>query len=194
MKKRKITITSLLAVTLFGSIISISQAEAPTPGSAEDPVITKSYMDQNIQQLIANELSKQSMTEDRVKQLIASALAASPNSGSNGSDGSSMDTGAASAITVIELKAGQTLHAGAGTEIIVRTGKTLAVSNDGNGIPDVTAGKDIPAGAAIETNHLLIFPREGRGIKPDPKAKSDIFVMVRGSYLQLNADGSKVTP
>jgi hypothetical protein len=150
-------------------IYSISQADAPTPGSATDPVITKSYFDQN------------SLTQDQVKQLIASALANQPSGGS-------------SAITVVQLKIGQTLYAGAGAEFIVRTGKTIAVSKDEDGIPDVTAGKDIRAGSAIENNHHLIFPRDTRGIKPAINNTADIFVMVRGSYSLFNADGSKVTP
>jgi hypothetical protein len=175
----KIVITMagiLLALPLY----STSQADAPEPGSASDPVITKSYFDQN------------SLTQDQVKQLIASALANQSGGGAGSGAGGASDGTAA--LTVVQLKAGQTLYAGAGTEFIVRTGKTVAVSNDEDGIPDVTSGKDIPAGAAVENNHHLIFPKDTRGIKPAPKNAAEIYVMVRGSYLLLNADGSKVTP
>jgi hypothetical protein len=177
----KILVT-MAGILLTLPLYSISQADAPEPGSASDPVITKSYFDQN------------SLTQEQVKQLIASALVNQPGGGSG--SGTGAGSGAAegsAALTVVQLKPGQTLYAGAGTEFIVRTGKTVAVSNDDDGIPDVTAGKDIPAGAAIENNHHLIFPRDTRGIKPAPKDTADIYVMVRGSYLLLNADGSKVT-
>ncbi|MGO4269905.1 hypothetical protein AB4Z22_08690 [Paenibacillus sp. TAF58] len=157
------------------------QAEAPTPGSSTDPVITKSYFDQN------------TLSEAKVKELVASAIAANAGagqpSGSNGGTGSSTPA----TMKVVQLQNGQTLYAGAGAEFIVRTGRVLAVSNDENGIPDVTGGKDLPAGTEVALNHLLIFPAEGRGIKPSPKNTADIFVMVRGSYLLLNADGSKTT-
>jgi hypothetical protein len=174
----KILIT-IVGILLVLPVYSTSQADAPAPGSASDPVITKSYFDQN------------SLTQDQVKQLITAALANQPVGGTG--TGSGASTGSAS-LTVVQLKAGQTLYAGAGTEFIVRTGKTVAVSNDEDGIPDVTSGKDIPAGAAIENNHHLIFPRDTRGIKPAPKNTAEIYVMVRGTYLLLNADGSKVTP
>ncbi|MDQ0891953.1 hypothetical protein QFZ81_007041 [Paenibacillus sp. V4I9] len=177
---RKTTIFLLaLAILVLATSIGTSQAEAPAPGSSTDPVITKSYFDQN------------TLSEAKVKDMIASAIAAnaggSQPSGSNGGTSSSMPA----TMKVVQLQNGQTLYAGAGAEFIVRTGKLLAVSNDENGIPDVTGGKDLPAGAEVALNHLLIFPAEGRGIKPSPKNTADIFVMVRGSYLLLNADGGK---
>jgi len=183
MKKFHWIILGLSSVIFLSSMISTSQAEAPAPGSATDPVITKSYFDQN------------TLSEAKVKDMIASAIAGnaggSQPSGSNGGIGTGTTT---AAMTVVQLKAGQTLYAGAGAEFIVRSGRVIAVSSDENGIPDVTGGKDIAAGTEIATNHLLIFPRDGRGIKPAPKNTADIFVMVRGSYLLLNEDGSTATP
>jgi hypothetical protein len=98
--------------------------------------------------------------------------------------------GAEVELKVVQLQSGQTLFAKAGTEVIVRTGKTVAVSTDGDGIPDVTSGKDLAAGTAVELNHLLIFPRDGRGIKPAVKSEAAIYVMVRGEYSIQNADGT----
>jgi len=45
-------------------------------------------------------------------------------------------------------------------------------------------------------NHLLMFPRDGRGIQPDPKNsdKTDIYVMMKGNYLLMNSDGTQVAP
>lgn len=179
MKYKLLSMLGILIVISF-YLFSSSQAEAPTPGSSTDPVITKSYFDQN------------TLSEAKVKELVASAIAANaggsqPGSGSNGGTGSSTPA----TMKVVQLQNGQTLYAGAGAEFIVRTGRVLAVSNDENGIPDVTGGKDLPAGTEVALNHLLIFPTEGRGIKSSSKNTADIFVMVRGSYLLLNADGSK---
>ncbi|MBP1992627.1 hypothetical protein [Paenibacillus eucommiae] len=178
---KKMIITFTVGALVSIPILNVTKADAPAPGSASDPVITKSYFDQN------------SLSEDKVKQLISSAIAGLPNGGSTSSP--SPGAGAeSSSLKVVQLKMGQILYAGEGAELIVRTGKTVAVSNDDNGIPDVTAGKDISAGKAIENNHLLIFPRDGRGVKPAAKNTQDIFIMVRGGYLVLNEDGSKVTP
>jgi hypothetical protein len=189
----KVKLPKLLVGFIILSILSFNmvRAEASAPGTADDPVITKSYFDQN------------SLTEEKVKQIVTSVIANQSAGGtnSNGSEGSGSNNASSNGqaintdpITVVQLKTGQTLYAGSGAEFIVRTGKTVAVSNDEDGIPDVTAGKDIAEGAAIGNNHLLVFPKDTRGVKPAPKNTEDIYIMVRGSYQLLNADGSKVTP
>jgi hypothetical protein len=150
-RSKLILATVLLGGGLWlGSILPTKADTAPTgqPGSTDDPLVTKSYVDQQIK--------------------------ANLQTGAG--------TGGSSQIQVIQLQPGQMLTANSGAEVIVRSGKTVAFSSDENGIPDVTSGKDIAPGSAIETNHMLIFPRDGRGIKPDPKVKTDIFVMVRGGY------------
>ncbi|WP_436240099.1 hypothetical protein [Paenibacillus sp. LjRoot56] len=165
-----------MSLTILLFFIGTAQAEAPSPGTT-DPVITQSYFEQN------------TLSEAKVKEIVASAIAANAG-GSNG--GTSTTPTAAANMKVVQLENGQTLYAGAGSEFIVRSGKVLAVSNDENGIPDVTGGKDLPAGTEVALNHLLIFPTEGRGIKPSQKNDTSIYVMVRGGFLILNADGSKV--
>ncbi|MEW6274058.1 MAG: hypothetical protein AB1556_02960 [Bacillota bacterium] len=79
---------------------------------------------------------------------------------------------------VKNLTAGQEFTAGAGTEIIVRTGNAVAVDPTGSGIPDVTAGANITDGQPVARNHLLIIPRsDGRGIR----AQSPVIIMYRGA-------------
>lgn len=78
---------------------------------------------------------------------------------------------------IAELKTGEVLKAQAGTELIVRRGQAVAVDPAGNGIPDITDGADIRAGAQAPVNHLLIVPRDdGRGLK----ALSPAVLMYRG--------------
>ncbi|MDD2553208.1 MAG: hypothetical protein PHP51_01365 [Desulfotomaculaceae bacterium] len=78
---------------------------------------------------------------------------------------------------VVELEMGQVLNGYAGTEIIVRRGKTVVVDPSGNGIPDLTAGADIFAGSSVPNNHLLLIPRDdGRAVG----AQSAAVVMYRG--------------
>jgi len=179
--KKKIILTlcfSIIALLFLTQVISV--ADAPSqPGTANDPLVTKSYVDELIQKKVAEEVAK----------IKGGITAPTPTPTPVTTPGTSSE-----GVTVIELKAGQTLYAAAGAEFIVRTGKTLIVSSDDNGVPDVTSGKDIAPNGSIETNHLLIFPREGRGIKPDPKNKDAIFVMVKGNYILQSADGMKVSP
>ena len=60
-------------------------------------------------------------------------------------------SGTAAALVVEELQAGQSLIGGAGTEIIIRTGKAVVVTNShGEGIPDVTAGKDLKGTCSLK--------------------------------------------
>lgn len=193
--KSKITLVTVMLILLFTTVVyADSNSTSTQPGSVDDPIITKSYFEQNIAKQVADEFAKQSINEEKIKQLIAAELAKQGGgSGTSPSTGSSTGNNAVpnSGLTVVKLQQGQTLYGGAGTEVIVRTGKVVAVSSDDNGIPDVTSGKDIAAGATVELNHLLIVPREGRGVKPDAKNKQEIYVMVRGSYSIINADGTK---
>jgi hypothetical protein len=188
-----------LTTILFTNLLSMSSADTTTaqPGSVDDPIITKSYFDQNIKQKIADELGKQSMTEEKTRQIIAEEIAKikpSSTSAPTSQPTTPQPVEGSMNLTIIRLEQGQSLYGGSGTEFIVRTGKAVVFSSDDNGIANVTNGKDITAGQAVELNNLLIVPREGRGIKPDPKNTQEIYVMVRGSYLLTNADGSKVSP
>ncbi|WP_028608255.1 hypothetical protein [Paenibacillus harenae] len=131
---------------------------ALTPGSVEDPVVTKSYVDEQL-----------------------AKLGAGGNTGGGSSDGGSGTVSEAS-LEVVAIPAGKTLMAGQGTEVIVRVGKAIAYSSDANGIADLTAGSELTKGKAVPTNHLLLFPREGRGILPDPAQKNGLTVLIRGSY------------
>jgi len=158
----------IISLALIGSLsfVTVAQADAPTPGSIDDPVVTKSYMDQ------------------RIKEEVARALGngGSSNTGNNSSNNGNTSTSSDNSFETVQLEKGKTLMAEAGTEIIVRRGKTYVVSTDGDSVVDATTGKDVNKGNLIENNHLLIFPRETRGIQADAKDTKEIWLMVRGGY------------
>ncbi|MGO4373045.1 hypothetical protein AB4Z21_20230 [Paenibacillus sp. MCAF20] len=129
-----------------------AESNTLTPGSVEDPVVTKSYVDEQLAKI-------------------------------NGGGGSGGGSSASATLEVVAVPAGKILLAGAGTEVIVRVGKALAYSVDTNGVADLTDGTELKKGTAVPANHLLIFPREGRGIQPDPAQKNGLTVLVRGSYV-----------
>ena len=82
---------------------------------------------------------------------------------------------------VVELKAGQSLVAHAGCEIILRSGDGVVVIPLGanGGLTDITAGRDSINGEKVLQNHLYVCPRsDGRKIK----AASTVYLMVRGSH------------
>ncbi len=145
---------SILALATIFSLLLVVQvvyAINSEPGSEGDPLVTLSYVEQRMEQL-------QFYIDDKIESLPA---------------------GGGNVFEVVNIKAGQSLIAREGTEIILRTGKAKAVASAGGGLSDVTAAKDIKNNAVIPANHLLIIPRDdGRGVK----AITDIILMVKGNY------------
>ncbi|PKM85074.1 MAG: hypothetical protein CVU86_04250 [Firmicutes bacterium HGW-Firmicutes-11] len=139
MKKNRISVLITILVLVLATAAVF--AETYDPGSAEDPVVTKSYVDAQIAALKTG--------------------------------------GTASVFEPINVKAGQKLIGGAGTELILRSGDAYAIDNGVDGLSDVTSAKDLKGGVTITANHLLLVPRaDGRGLE----AGSDLWVMVKGSY------------
>lgn len=138
------------------------------PGTADDPVVTKSYVDQQIQQALKG----------------GSSNSSSQGSADSSSNAQAGNTAASSAdeVKIVEVKPGQKLIASAGAEFVVRAGKAVIYSEDQNGVADLTDGKDITNGGIVTNNHLLSFPRAGRGIQHQEGQTHPLTVMVRGGY------------
>ncbi len=146
-----------IIVFILITVISAVYAASKEPGSKEDPIVTLSYLELKISQL-KDYIDKKSF---------------SPG------DSQSADSVDNLTYEVVELKKGQYLVAGAGTEIILRAGEAAAITSPLGGLSDVTGAKDIQQDEKIPTDHLLIIPRDdGRGLR----ALSDSFLLVRGKY------------
>ncbi|WEK53930.1 MAG: hypothetical protein P0Y55_15395 [Candidatus Cohnella colombiensis] len=148
---KKLGYTLLLLLLVVGSFylgsVTTEADSGTTPGSVDDPLVTKSYVDKKVAE--------------------------------GGGGGSS---GAVSKLEVVTVPLGKTIIVADGGELIVRSGKAIAVSEDANGLSDMTDGLDIAPGKAVATNHLILFPRSGRGVQPDPNQKNGLIVLVRGGY------------
>lgn len=171
---KKVTITACLLVAAIWAGTILTTAEGASvgsqPGTADDPVVTKSYVDQAIQQAL-----KGGAVATQAPAVTATPVPTAPsNSGGN----SSTDEG----IKIVDVKPGQTLVASAGAEFIVRAGKAIIFSADANGVADLTDGKDLTNGQPAPSNHLLSFPRDGRGIAVQSGQTLGLVVMVRGGY------------
>ncbi|MBW7475010.1 hypothetical protein K0T92_09655 [Paenibacillus oenotherae] len=133
------------------------EAAQAAPGSVDDPVVTKSYVDGKIAGLTG--------------------------SNNGGKDGSTQEgTKEAESVKIVNVSPGQMLIAKDGSEAVVRAGKAVAYSPDSNGIADVTDGTDIKSGSRVLNNHLILFPRGGRGLMPESGQKNGLTVMVTGGY------------
>ncbi len=165
-----------------GSVYSNTAIGAGTsqPGTADDPVVTKSYVDQQIQKALGGGTNTGSGNSSGSNN----GSAGTGNSGSTGGDTSlpPLVSGASDAVEIVTVKPGQQLIGKSGAEFIVRSGKAVIVSEGTNGVADLTDGIDLTNGQAAPTNHLLSFPRDGRGITVLEGNKYSLTVMVRGGY------------
>jgi hypothetical protein len=162
---KKYALRIVLAVVLVGAglIAGVNwqttleaESNATVPGSVDDPVVTKSYVDEQI---------------------------AKAGSGTGGGTTQPETGGTSAKLEVVAVPAGKVLIASEGTEVVVRAGKAVVYSTDANGIADLTDGKDLTNGKAIIANHHMLFPRAGRGVTTAPGYTKSLTLLVRGSYV-----------
>ncbi len=175
MKNMKWIWIALLVIIVAIGAISAASAMTGTPGSEADPVVTKSYVDKTVK----------TAAEDAAK----SAAEATAGPAAKAAVQAEIDTltakigegfsNAGGSFEVVNVPAGRSVIGKAGSEIIVRAGAAKAIDNGEDGVSDVTAGLDLRGGVTVETNHLLLCPRDdGRGVY----AASELWIMVRGGY------------
>ena len=157
MKKKWMNIGIIIAVLC---ICIACVAVFATPGSDNDPLISKSYIDQ--------------VVIPQIKQFVEERLASV-----NNNDGGQTANTETPAFTVVNVEKGKKVICSAGTELILRSGQATIIATPKGGLADTTSGYDLPDGTPMPPNHMLIVPlADGRGIKAD----TDIIIMVKGGY------------
>lgn len=148
----RIVIFSLIIV--LGITFGAGKVMGVDPGSNQDPLVSKSYVDSQIKavmDIIGNISSNQDSQTDNHSMTYE----------------------------VINVPEGKSLIGNQGTEVILRGGKGFALTSIQGGLQDMTEGADIVSGQEIPKYHLLIIPRDdGRGIY----VEKDAVFMVRGKY------------
>ncbi|MHB0883663.1 hypothetical protein ACYCSE_06805 [Paenibacillus sp. SEL1] len=182
---------SLAAVLLGGGIVAGSlmnnsvngASSSGQPGTADDPVVTKSYVDQKIAQAIKGG-APASNTSSKTTSSTTPTTNATSNTTASGASGAGKTSTPeqTEVLKVVDVKPGQKLIAKAGSEFILRNGYAVVYSMDASGAIDITSGTEIVHNQTVEKNHLLSFPREGRGIQVKEGQKFGLVVMVRGGY------------
>ena len=156
--------TMMLTLAIGVAIGQVGKANsAPVPGSADDPVVTKSYVDQEIAAL--------------------GGTAPAPTTPPPTTGGSTTPVLGVDTFKVVELSEGQVINGGEGTEFIVRAGSAEAVigANAKGGLTDITGAANLAHGDEAEQNHMILVPRnDGRGLKETSDGTT--FIMVRGNY------------
>ena len=79
----------------------------------------------------------------------------------------------------VEALADQRIILGAGTELVLRTGKALAIRGESGALVDLITGKDLDAGENVPVNHIILSPRDdNRGVR----ISEDAWVLIKGTY------------
>ncbi len=148
---------------LVGSMILttgyVVKAANYEPGSNEDPIVTKSYVDLQI---------------DRIKEYIDNKT-----QGSNENTNNPSNIGNSPSLEIVNVSKDQKIILDSGSQIILRGGKGKIIDSPNGGIADLTQGVDLKMNYDAPANHLLMIPKsDGRGIK----AITDCIFMVVGKY------------
>ena len=148
--KNKLILTFSIAVMMAVTVF------AAEPGSGSDPVVSQSYVDGKITELLT-------------------ALEAGGTI--NVSSGSKADTSKLKYIPV-HVGVGQKLIGGEGTELILRVGRSFAVVPT-ESLIDITTGTELKDKGELKKNHVVIVPRnDGRGVR----VVEDAWFLVKGDY------------
>ncbi len=169
---KKINKNFIIGSQIFlSSIISMSViAFATQAGSAEDPLVTRSYVDAEIKKALENIDISDILEDIIIDDIVDNIIDNNSNSINN--------------FVPVLVEANQTILGKEGTEIILRSGSGVAVVPEGvSEIANITAGKNVFNNENVETNHLLIISRDdGRGVKVGVNS----WFLVKGDYVIEN--------
>lgn len=169
MKKTILGVEILIATCLLAG----GTVFAATIGTESDPLVSKSYVDSKIEQVLTlinnNGTGGGTDTDAIVNQVIEKINSGELSGGSVTVDG----------YVPVSVAVGQTIYGGEGTELILRAGKGNITLAGVDGIADITTGGELTNGSKATKNHLMIVPRDdGRGIKVTEAA----WFLVKGEY------------
>ncbi len=183
-----IAVSLLMTATIFATSVT-------SPGSASDPVVSKSYVDTIIGDTLEKilELQKQynelQLQVETIENVVVNEVSNKDNDNVNTNQNNMDNTNDIEAeyyytFKPIELSNNQLLLGEEGTELILRSGTAVSYTEVANGLTDITAGVEIMNNEPIPNNHVLIVPRsDNRGISV---TANQTWVMIRGKYTIIN--------
>ncbi len=187
--KRNIFI-SILVITISLLLVHTVSGIGPEPGSDEDPLVTKSYVDTEFGKFSAQVNSKinllkselrRSKSDETIESVKGQLVQLEKNI--DNLKNQIEEQSKYMKFKVVELEAGQSIILGDSAEIILRAGKALAIAGEkGDGLSDITTDSkknNLVTDDIVPLNHMLLISRDdGRGIR----AVTKIWVLVKGDY------------
>ena len=173
--KRRIVI-GILVLAAVALISGASLLALATPGSADDPYITISYLTETFRTQIMKEVDDTSakLTEGfdaKIKLLETQLQSTNP--------ASPQEPGNADRFSVVTLTRGQSLTCSVGTELMLRVGTANAKGTTSPALVNYTSAESIASGTTLITNNMYLVTIEGNGVT----ATADtVRLMVRGDY------------
>ena len=159
MKNVKIYAAAAVFCIIFFAVSVYAQ-----PGTPDDPLVSRSYVNTRIAELEAQIAQLNAIISGGVE--FPDVLPMQPSAVTR------------ELFTVIRVEPGMVLIGGASTEIILRSGEATVVAGY-NGLANVTTGVDVMNGQPVSLNNLLIVPQaDGRGLR----FHSVAHVMVKGDF------------
>ncbi len=159
MRKKKTAIL-IICLVLAAALLSAAVYAAVSYGSEEDPLITKSYLDEVLQPRLE---------ADFEAELDAAIDAALENA----------ETESSGDFVVITLSSGQSVRCGVGCELMLRIGSAKAQGADYPVLVDTTTGESVASGTAMKTNHLYMVTIDGNGFTATAATTK---LLIKGDY------------
>lgn len=160
------TAALLLALLFMGGSVT---ASAATQGSADNPLVTLSYLQTTFTQAILQQLdSKISATQDQFVQRLQAQIAAFSDEMKN------LSQSGAAVFETVKLQSAQGLRLSAGSELLLRSGSAQVSSGESPALIDQTDGG--ASGTGLTVNHLYLVSAATCTIS------GDATLLVRGSY------------
>ena len=154
MKKKRILIPVIALAVLL--VLGAAVFAAGNYGSAEDPLIAKSYLDSVLRPELENSLKTE--LNDAVSDM---------RSGSG-------------EFSLLVLSKGQSVRCEIGCEILPRLGSAVANGASSPVLVDTTAGGTVANGTALKANHLYLVSIADNGFQA---TADNTYVLISGGYV-----------
>ncbi|MBK5251761.1 MAG: hypothetical protein JJE29_03900 [Peptostreptococcaceae bacterium] len=161
--KKKLAIPVIAIIVLLAMTLGVLAASYE-PGSENDPVVTLSYVESRLAEIVSDFQEK------------LDSVSVNDGNTSSPIETQTLESG----FEAIMIPSGSFVYFGGNTQVILRSGAMTAIASPkGNGLADLTAGKDLKTGDAVQMNHLLLVPiNDGRGVS----VSIDSWMMIKGNY------------